>query len=235
MADETKNEQPQDTPPEDTPETPAPETPETEKIDMATTREVEALDATADTTADSSETDADENTDADTEANIDEDAPTPSDVAAASQVVAEQAAPDDSETPVLDSPLPVAETPRAQTDLSHALHEGSHYSDTVTLPIIGRTVTVQGGVYTVVFAVLAIVTLLEVLIAEIFAPGALRIGALLALSVAKALLVIYFYMHLQSDNPLYRIILALPLVIVLVSLLFLVVAPFAGGYVTGVH
>ncbi|MGB1285876.1 MAG: cytochrome C oxidase subunit IV family protein [Aggregatilineales bacterium] len=146
---------------------------------------------------------------------------TPNEVALASQ----DALTDDA--PV--TPLPVAEDPVGETDTSHATGD-HHYSDTVVLPIINRTVTVNGGIYTVIFAVLAAITVIEVISAELFPDGPLRVGLLLGLSVAKALMVIYFYMHLQSDNRLFRLVLGLPMLIVIVSLLFLIIARLPLGY-----
>ena len=50
-------------------------------------------------------------------------------------------------------------------------HEGESHSNTVQL--LGREITVEGGVYTVVFGALAVLTVIEVLSAE-FLKGAIH-------------------------------------------------------------
>lgn len=109
-----------------------------------------------------------------------------------------------------------------------------HQSDTVHLPG-GRTVTLPGGVYTFVFGVLAVVTVVEVLLAELLKNQTeggivvLKAAVLSVLSLGKAVLVVWFYMHLNRDNPVYRWILGVPVFIALLSALFLLaVNPF--GY-----
>jgi len=122
----------------------------------------------------------------------------------------------------------------------HDSHEGqaaqAHeaHSDTVTLPLLG-TVTVYGGIYTVVFGVLGVLTLLEVLIAELFKTqyeglgGTLRIVALLGIAVIKSLLVIWFYMHLGKDNRILRLVLGVPLLMATLSILYLLGVPSGAG------
>ncbi len=106
--------------------------------------------------------------------------------------------------------------------------ETHHYGDTVVLPT-GQVITVPGGIYTVVFGVLAALTVLEVGIAEIFGDGFLKTATLVVLSLGKAALVVTFYMHLNRDNRLYWVALGLPLIIVLLSVLFLLAAPADGS------
>ncbi len=106
-------------------------------------------------------------------------------------------------------------------------HDDHAHSDTVTLPVLG-TITVPGGIYTVVFVVLGVLTLIEVLIGGL-PEGFVKIVALLAIAVLKALLVIIFYMHLRTDNRLFAVVLALPLVIVLLSILYLLAVPIGEG------
>lgn len=112
-------------------------------------------------------------------------------------------------------------------------HEGRHeHSDTVhNVPLLG-TVTVPGGIYTVIFGGLALLTLLEVMLAELlptegFISG-LKIVALLAIAIAKAALVVWFYMHLRTDSRLLLVVLILPLLIVLLSMLYLLGVPTTG-------
>ncbi len=110
----------------------------------------------------------------------------------------------------------------------------SHHSDTVTLPVVG-TITVYGGLYTVIFGVLGVLTAIEVLLAELFkgvegdVANTVRIVALFGIGVLKAVIVVWFYMHLRSDNPLFRVVLIMPLVIVLVSVLYLIGVPIGEG------
>ncbi len=118
-------------------------------------------------------------------------------------------------------------------------HEGEHHSNTVHL--LGREITVEGGVYTVVFGGLAVLTVIEVLSAE-FLKGAIHdapdaaatlqaIKAILLLGIAiiKSTLVIWFYMHLKSEKPLIAIVILLPLLIAGLSIMFLLAIP-PGGY-----
>ncbi|MCY3916100.1 MAG: cytochrome C oxidase subunit IV family protein [Chloroflexi bacterium] len=118
-------------------------------------------------------------------------------------------------------------------------HEGEHHSNTVRL--LGREITVEGGVYTVVFGALAVLTVIEVLSAE-FLKGAIHdapeaaatlqaIKAILLLGIAiiKSSLVIWFYMHLKSEKPLIAIVILLPLLIAGLSIMFLLAIP-PGGY-----
>jgi len=121
---------------------------------------------------------------------------------------------------------PVEETHHAEA--SHDDHDHAH-SDTVILPVIG-SVTVYGGIYTVIFVALGILTILEVALAEIFADaGAVKIVALLGIGVAKSVLVIMYYMHLKDDNPIFTVILVVPMLITLLSVLYLLAVPVASG------
>lgn len=117
-------------------------------------------------------------------------------------------------------------------------HEGDHHSNTVRL--LGREITVEGGVYTVVFGALAVLTVIEVLSAE-FLKGAIHdapesaaalqaIKAILLLGIAiiKSSLVIWFYMHLRSEKPLIAIVILLPLLIATLSIMYLLAIPPSG-------
>lgn len=125
-------------------------------------------------------------------------------------------------------------------------HEAHHHSDTVRVPLLGE-VTVMGGIYTVVFGALAVLTLLEVTLAELFSsviynidasggsdvllvqliPG-LKVAVLLAIGIAKSALVIMYYMHLKEDNRLFAVVLLVPLLIVSLSVLYLLAVPPTG-------
>jgi caa(3)-type oxidase subunit IV len=128
----------------------------------------------------------------------------------------------------------IMETPDMEREIpSVTRHDDHAHSDTVQVPFIG-SVTAPGGIYTVVFGALGALTILEVIIAEVTkgADGTVltvRSILLFTLSVIKALLVVWFYMHLKIDNPIFRWILALPVLIVVLSIVYLVGVPIAGG------
>ena len=96
----------------------------------------------------------------------------------------------------------------ATQDLAHDDH--GHHSNTVAL--LGREITVEGGIYTVVFGGLALLTVIEVGSAEFLksaihdAPGAaatlstIKAVLLLAIAIVKSSLVIWFYMHLKDEK-----------------------------------
>lgn len=104
-----------------------------------------------------------------------------------------------------------------------------HYTDEVVLPYIGSIGTMPGGIYTFIFIVLGVITLVEVLITEVLPDNAVTITLLVVLSLAKAYLVMMYYMHLNNDNPLYRLVVILPLLVVLLSTLYLIGVPSGGG------
>ncbi|MEL7433903.1 MAG: cytochrome C oxidase subunit IV family protein [Chloroflexota bacterium] len=76
---------------------------------------------------------------------------------------------------------------------------------------------------------LGVITLVEVLMTELLPENAFTIFLLVVLSLAKAYLVIMYYMHLNNDNPLYRVVILLPLLVVLVSVLYLLGVPIGAG------
>jgi caa(3)-type oxidase subunit IV len=125
-----------------------------------------------------------------------------------------------------------AQVPSVQPALEVTHGHDDHHSDTVVLPYINRTVTVPGGIYTVVFLGLGALTLFEVLLGSVLPSGPVQVISLLAIAVLKALLVVMFYMHLRTDNPIFRLVLGLPLLVVALSLMYLVaVPPYEGlGY-----
>jgi cytochrome c oxidase subunit 4 len=84
--------------------------------------------------------------------------------------------------------------------------------------------TIPYPVYTVVFAALAVLTVLEVLVGT-GGEGFLRIPLLVALAVVKATLVVLYYMHLKADSRVYRWTLIIPLIIALAAILWLVIVP----------
>ncbi|MEL6151512.1 MAG: cytochrome C oxidase subunit IV family protein [Chloroflexota bacterium] len=107
----------------------------------------------------------------------------------------------------------------AQSSPAHALH-----SDHVEL--MGREFTVPGGLYTVVFVVLAVVTMVEVIIAESPMPNAIGYPLLAALSIGKAVLVVLYYMHLREDSRIFAYAFGIPLgMAALISIFLLLVDP----------
>jgi len=104
---------------------------------------------------------------------------------------------------------------------THGAHD-AFLSDTTT--VLGREVTVPGGIYTVVFGLLAVATVLEIFIGGL-PEGALLIPLLLAFAVIKAALVVMYYMHLKTDSRLFTWVLLLPLLIALAAMLYRLAAP----------
>jgi cytochrome c oxidase subunit 4 len=84
--------------------------------------------------------------------------------------------------------------------------------------------------YTAVFGLLAILTIIEVIISEL-PSGWLGTTILIILSTFKAVLVVWYYMHLRSDNKLYALALIIPFFLGLVATFFLIAVPMTGyGY-----
>jgi caa(3)-type oxidase subunit IV len=107
-------------------------------------------------------------------------------------------------------------------------HEHAH-TDTVTLPFFG-TFDIPGGIYTVIFIALAILTVIEVLAAEAFSVEGgflltLQIAVLLLAALAKSVLVVTFYMHLNTDNRIFRLVLGLPFVMMVLLIAYLLAVP----------
>jgi cytochrome c oxidase subunit 4 len=78
--------------------------------------------------------------------------------------------------------------------------------------------------YWAVFAVLVVITIVEVGVFYVPAFHNFLAPVLLTLSAGKFALVVMFYMHLKFDKPLFRMVFVLPLVIaiaVILSLLLL--------------
>lgn len=121
----------------------------------------------------------------------------------------------------MDAMESVADAPHHDT--THAAH-----SDVVVLPYFGER-TMPGGIYTAVFIGLAILTVAEVLIAEIFGYGFFRIFLLLAIALGKSALVVMYYMHLKDDSKVFLAVLLVPLLVTLLSVLFLLGVPIGGG------
>lgn len=124
------------------------------------------------------------------------------------------------------------------TQAAHSDHDHDHHSNTVI--IRGREITVEGGIYTVVFVGLAILTLIEVLSAEWLksaihdSPASaeplqtFKALLLLAIAIVKSTLVIWFYMHLKDEKRILTVVLLLPLLIAVLSIMFLLAIPPLG-------
>lgn len=116
----------------------------------------------------------------------------------------------------------MAETTQAAHDQQHAGH-AEHAETTV---VFGRELPFP--LYTVVFLGLGVLTIIEVLVAELFTSG-VKTPILLGLAAVKAYLVVYYYMHLKTDSRFFAIALIVPLVVALVSMMFVLVTP-PGSY-----
>ena len=124
-----------------------------------------------------------------------------------------------------------------QTEVVEHAHDDHAHSDTVV--ILGREITVEGGIYTVIFGLLGVITIVEVLLADILNgiiesnadSGfliALKASLLLGLAVIKSILVILFYMHLKDDNRIFAVVIILPLLIAALSVMFVLAIPPTG-------
>jgi caa(3)-type oxidase subunit IV len=125
-------------------------------------------------------------------------------------------------------------------EATHDLSSGDHGHHSNTVSLLGREITVEGGVYTVVFGGLAILTVIEVLSAEFLkgaihdspdaAVGLTAIKAILLLGIAiiKSSLVIWFYMHLKDEKRIVAVVLLLPLLIAALSVMFVLAVPPTG-------
>lgn len=103
--------------------------------------------------------------------------------------------------------------------------KNEHHHDNDVTRIGGREYPIP--VYTAVFIVLGAITLFEVFLAEIITTN-IRIVPLVALSIFKAGLVVYYYMHLNIDSRIFAGVLLLALAIAGLSAAFLVSIPSTG-------
>lgn len=108
-------------------------------------------------------------------------------------------------------------------------HNENHHDEVFMVPVLGNVGVWPGGVYTFIFVVLAVLTAIEVGITLILPEGGMTIALLIALSLTKAYLVVMFYMHLRTDNPIFRLTMLIPLILVIISIVFLIFAPVGAG------
>lgn len=101
----------------------------------------------------------------------------------------------------------------------------AHHADE---PVVVLGYTFNTNIYTFIFGVLAVLTVFEIIVAEILPNGFVRTMALLIPSLVKVLLVMAFYMHLREDSRFFTGAMLLPLGIGIVSLLFLLAVPTSG-------
>jgi cytochrome c oxidase subunit 4 len=129
---------------------------------------------------------------------------------------------------VLNKPIEAIEDSVNAEDMADQAEAVAHplphiIPDTTT--VFGRTFPYP--IYTVVYVVLAAITLTELGISSL-PRNILFTLILIALSISKAVLVVLFYMHLKEDSRIFAFALILPIFIALVSSLFLLTVPIKG-------
>ncbi len=65
--------------------------------------------------------------------------------------------------------------------------------------------------YIFIFVVLAVLTVLELLIPELLGPGFSKASTLTVLAVGKAVLVAYFFMHLNEETRWLKFVASIPI------------------------
>lgn len=111
-------------------------------------------------------------------------------------------------------------TPRTPADvLPHAVPDTTNVFGKFTVPL---------PIYDVVFISLFIFTVIEVLIGTLFGASWLVVLLLLSLAFVKAFHVVWFYMHLGTDNRIFWATLLIPFFIALVGLIYLIAVPPLG-------
>jgi cytochrome c oxidase subunit IV len=112
---------------------------------------------------------------------------------------------------------------------AHDAHEDDdapHIAPDYTI-LLGRRI--NANVYVVVFGILGALTLFEVLMAEILPyEFFLRTPLLVVASIIKAIMVMWFYMHLKDDSKIFAAAIILPLIVGMVSSMFLLAVPSTG-------
>ena len=112
-------------------------------------------------------------------------------------------------------------TPAPSAPDTHEASGAKHYDEDTTV-VFGRELPFP--VYTVVYGGLALLTLIEVGLSQL-PHGFLTIPILLIIAFFKAGLVVWFYMHLNTDSRIFAITLTIPLIMVIIATLFLMIVP----------
>lgn len=103
-------------------------------------------------------------------------------------------------------------------------NESHHsHSDVVILPG-GNSIRLPGGIYTFVFAVLALLTMIEIALSSM-PEGPSRVIILFGIAICKAALVVIYYMHLKDDRRMFAWTLLVPLVFATLGGFFLLLSP----------
>ena len=118
---------------------------------------------------------------------------------------------------------------------THTTDDTQHddHSHAESFTFMGRTFPVP--LYTGVFGLLGVLTLIEVTLSQVIPRGELPgyvdlVGLIMIIiAVGKASLVVWFYMHLNKDNRIFMISLLVPTFLVILATLFLSIVP-PGGY-----
>jgi caa(3)-type oxidase subunit IV len=130
----------------------------------------------------------------------------------------------------LDAPINAIEDAAATLDRQTTPHTPADVMPHIvpdTTDFFGKF-TIPLPVYDVVFIFLFIFTVIEVLIGTLLGHGWLLIVVLLALAFVKAFHVVWFYMHLGTDNRIFWATLMIPFFIATVGLLYLLAVPPRG-------
>jgi caa(3)-type oxidase subunit IV len=121
------------------------------------------------------------------------------------------------------------ETTAHDVQKSHDSHDAHEDTLAPTSTFLGRQFPFP--LYVVIFGILGILTIAELIVAELFPEGIVGTLALVIMSVIKAILVVWYYMHLRSESRLYILILVVPMVLGVIATLFLTSVPTTGyGY-----
>lgn len=105
------------------------------------------------------------------------------------------------------------------------MSENTHHnhSDEILLPG-GRSIRLPGGIYTFVFVVLALLTVIEIALSSL-PEGPSRVLILFAIAICKAALVVIYYMHLKEDRRIFAWTLLIPLIFATLGGFFLLLSP----------
>ncbi|MCY3836631.1 MAG: cytochrome C oxidase subunit IV family protein [Anaerolineaceae bacterium] len=98
-----------------------------------------------------------------------------------------------------------------------------HHHDAIILPG-DRRIRLPGGIYTFVFVVLALLTLIEIFLAGM-PEGPARVLVLFGIAIGKAALVVIYYMHLKDDRRIFAWTLLVPLIFATLGGFFLLLSP----------